>query len=371
MRTRDPGGGSRRPLGSLPNQRPRATRRRPDSRWDENIETVASPRTGFQSRQCRNSASTRRRLQTTAAQAHVVERERRAGRGGRKLGLSFVHAPDMLHRLSHECHDHEGDGESKKHLEDHGATRRRTKLVREGESHTRKRSRSSKRSFGRKGRPQSPTSRREIHRKAERGRRKPWSNAYRSSHRARKGDRGAARNPYRGSPARRSRSFRSDARRGGQSAEGLEQSNAAGVGELAQAEQKRTADLEAAEKRHRAKLEALLQKHGAEREELEKKADAAVNANESMLDEVNAKIQDVLKSWEKELQSHHETRERYETDLAGLHAEPHQPLRAGRAGSVLGARGAVPEVPRRTYQGARGRARPRRVEARGAQPRAR
>ena len=92
------------------------------------------------------------------------------------------------------------------------------------------------------------------------------------------------------------------------SAEGLEQSNEQRVAELAQAEQKRTTDLEAAEKRHRAKLDVLLQKHGAEREELEKKAGAAIKANESMLDEVNAKVQDVLKSWEKERQSHHETR---------------------------------------------------------------
>ena len=105
------------------------------------------------------------------------------------------------------------------------------------------------------------------------------------------------------------------------SAEGLEQSNEQRVAELAQAGQKRTTDLEAAEKRHRAKLDVLLQKHGAEREELEKKAGAAIKANESMLDEVNAKVQDVLKSWEKERQSHHETRERYETDLAGLQAE--------------------------------------------------
>ena len=108
---------------------------------------------------------------------------------------------------------------------------------------------------------------------------------------------------------------------GARSAEGLEQSNKQRVAELAQAEQKRTADLEAAEKRHRDKVEALIQKYGAECEELEKKADAAVKANESMVDEVDAKVQDVLKSWEKERQSHHATRERYEKDLAELHAE--------------------------------------------------
>ena len=108
------------------------------------------------------------------------------------------------------------------------------------------------------------------------------------------------------------------------SAEGLEQSNPQRVAELAQAEQKRTADVEAAEKRHQAKLEALLQKHGAEREELEKKAVAAVKANESMLDEVNAKVQDVLKSWQKERQSHHETRERYETDLRSRPSAPEE-----------------------------------------------
>ena len=105
------------------------------------------------------------------------------------------------------------------------------------------------------------------------------------------------------------------------SAEALEQSNNQRVAELAQADQKRTADVEAVEKRHRAKLEALLEKHGAEREELEQKADAAVKANDNMLGEVNAKVQDVLKSWEKERQSHHQTRERYETDLAELQAE--------------------------------------------------
>jgi CheY-like chemotaxis protein len=104
------------------------------------------------------------------------------------------------------------------------------------------------------------------------------------------------------------------------SAEALEHANEQRVAELARAEEKRAADLEALEKAQASKIEALARQHQAEREDLEKKAEAAVGANEAMLEEVNAKVQDVLMSWEKERQSHHETRERYEKNLAQLQA---------------------------------------------------
>ena len=101
-------------------------------------------------------------------------------------------------------------------------------------------------------------------------------------------------------------------------ARALKQSDEQRAAQLLQAENKRIAEVTSLEKRYRERLASLTQSHAAETSALDQKAKAAIRSNEQMLEEVTAKVQDVLKSWETDRTAHYETRERYEKEMGEL-----------------------------------------------------
>ena len=102
------------------------------------------------------------------------------------------------------------------------------------------------------------------------------------------------------------------------SAAALKQSDEQRAAQLLRAENKRIAEVTSLEQRYEERLSSLTQSHAAETSALDQKAKAAIRSNEQMLEEVTAKVQDVLKSWETERTAHYETRERYEKEMAEL-----------------------------------------------------
>jgi|GEM_PF-2516379 len=98
----------------------------------------------------------------------------------------------------------------------------------------------------------------------------------------------------------------------------LKQSDEQRAAQLLQAENKRVAEVTSLEQRYEERLASLTQSHAAETSALDQKAKAAIRSNEQMLEEVTAKVQDVLKSWETERTAHYQTRERYEKETTEL-----------------------------------------------------
>ena len=133
------------------------------------------------------------------------------------------------------------------------------------------------------------------------------------------------------------------------SANALKQSDEQRAAQLLHAENKRIAEVTSLEERYEERLASLTQSHSSETSALDQKAKAAIRSNEQMLEEVTAKVQDVLKSWETE-----RTARALREGDGGAPEESYEESRDCGAGPIRGARRHVAQVQGRPHGRARG-----------------